>query len=106
MMLMKTVRRFKSASLAAAVMAAAFLAGGAASAQEIVIQGNSRVDPETVRSYVNGSGTLEEARRHMIQSGMFSDVRLSRQGNRILVNVREATTVNRVVIEGNKKLNK
>ncbi|MDB5557631.1 MAG: rane protein, partial [Enterovirga sp.] len=106
MMLMKTVRRFTSASPAVAVAAASLLGGGAAFAQEIVIQGNSRVDPETVRSYVTGSGSLEEARRNMIQSGMFSDVRLSRQGNRIIVNIREATTINRVVFEGNKKLNR
>ncbi|NNM72493.1 outer membrane protein assembly factor BamA [Enterovirga aerilata] len=106
MMLMKTVRRFKSASLAAAVLAMAVLGGGVAFAQEIVVQGNGRVDAETVRSYVTGSGSLEEARRNMIQSGMFSDVRLSRQGNRIVVNVREAVTVNRVVVEGNRKLNK
>ncbi|MFX9984465.1 hypothetical protein ABTP60_18795, partial [Acinetobacter baumannii] len=66
-----------------------------------MIQGNTRVDPETVRSYVNGSGSLEEARRNMIQSGMFSDVRLSRHGNRIIVNVRDTVTINRVVIEGN-----
>jgi outer membrane protein insertion porin family len=106
MMLMKMVRQFKSASLAAAVLAASVLSGGVAFAQEIVVQGNGRVDTETVRSYVNGSGSLEEARRNMIQSGMFSDVRLSRQGNRIIVNVREATTINRVVVEGNKKINK
>ena len=107
MMLMKTVRRFTSASLAAAVLAVGLLSGGgAALAQEIVVQGNGRVDTETVRSYVTGSGSLEEARRNMIQSGMFSDVRLSRQGNRIVVNVREATTINRVVVEGNKKINR
>ncbi|MGA0593466.1 outer membrane protein assembly factor BamA [Enterovirga sp. CN4-39] len=104
MMLMKTVRRFKSASLAAAVLAVALLSGGGvALAQEIVVQGNGRVDAETVRSYVTGSGSLEEARRNMLQTGMFSDVRLSRQGNRIIVNVRENTTVNRVVIEGSKR---
>ena len=107
MMLMKTVRRLKSASLGLAVLAAALFGGaGLASAQEIVVQGNGRVDVETVRSYVTGSGSLEEARRNMIQTGMFSDVRLSRQGNRIVVTVRENTTINRVVVEGNKKFNR
>jgi outer membrane protein insertion porin family len=106
MMLMKTVRRFKSATLAATLLAVALLGGGTALAQEIVVQGNGRVDTETVRSYVTGSGSLEEARRNMLQSGMFSDVRLSRQGGRIVVSVREAVTINRVVVEGNKKINR
>ena len=77
-----------------------------AAAQEIVVQGGSRVDTETVRSYVTGSGSLEEARRNMLQTGMFSDVRISRSGNRIVVNVRENTSISRVVIEGNKKFKK
>ncbi len=93
MMLMKTVRRLKSATLAATLLAMALLGGGPALAQEIVIQGNGRVDAETVRSYVTGSGSLEEARRNMMQSGMFSDVRLSRQGSRIVVSVRETMTL-------------
>lgn len=92
-------------SLLAAIMA--FLAlGGLASAQEIVVEGNGRVDTETVRSYISGSGSLEEARRAMLQTGLFSDVRISRQGGRIVVNVRETTSINRVVIEGNKKFAK
>ena len=59
-----------------------------------------------MRSYVNGSGSLEEARRSMLQTGLFSDVRLSRDGNRILVSVKEVTSISRVVIEGNKKFTK
>ncbi|MDB5511334.1 MAG: rane protein [Enterovirga sp.] len=107
MMLMKTVQRLWSALAAAALGGAVVMAfSGAASAQEIVVQGNGRVDTETVRSYVTGTGSLDEARRAMLQTGMFSDVRLSRQGNRIVVSVRENTTINRVVIEGNRKFNR
>jgi outer membrane protein insertion porin family len=107
MMLMKTTSRLKLAGCAAATVAATLLtSGGAALAQEIVIQGNGRVDAETVRSYVTGSASLEEARRNMLQTGLFSDVRLSRQGNRIIVSVREITSINRVVIEGSKKINR
>ncbi len=92
-------------SLLAAIMG--FLAlGGLAFAQEIVIEGNGRIDAETVRSYISGSGSLEEARRAMLQTGLFSDVRISRQGGKIVVNVRETTSINRVVIEGNKKFAK
>ena len=88
-------------------VAAAFLISIApAVAQEIVVQGTGRVDAETVRSYVTGSGSLEEARRNMLQTGLFSDVRISRQGGRIVVSVRENTTISRVVIEGNRKFKK
>jgi outer membrane protein insertion porin family len=55
---------------------------------------------------VSGSGSLEEARRNMLQTGLFSDVRLSRRGNQIVVSVREIRSINRVVIEGNKKFNR
>ena len=73
------------------------------SAQEIVVRGNGRVDVETVRSYVTGSGSLDEARRAMMQTGMFSSVSMARQGGTVVVTVNENTTINRVVIEGNKK---
>ena len=107
MMVMSTIRRVVSANLRAVLVAAAFLAGsGAVLAQEIVVQGNGRVDEETVRSYINGAGSLDEARRAMLQTGLFSDVRLARQGNRIIVTVKETRSVNRVVIEGNKKFTK
>ena len=106
MMMVTTIGRLIRAGRMAALAMAA-LAGLAAAApafaQEIVVQGNGRIDEETVRSYVTGSGSLEDARRNMLQTGLFSDVRLSRQGNRIVVSVREVTSINRVVVEGNKK---
>ena len=52
---------------------------GAAQAQQIVVQGNQRVDADTIRSYVTGtaSGSAEEARRNLLASGMFSDVKVA-----------------------------
>jgi outer membrane protein insertion porin family len=97
--------RRRLATSVAALLAMLTFAGGAF-AQEIVVQGNGRVDPETVRSYVTGSGSLEEARRNMLQTGLFQDVRISRQGGRILVSVRENTSISRVVVEGNRKFAK
>jgi outer membrane protein insertion porin family len=87
-------------------MAASLTIAGSASAQQIVVEGNRRVDAETVRSYVTGSGagSLEEARRNLLASGMFSDVRISRRGGQVVVTVRENNTINRVVFEGNSKV--
>ncbi|GJD51695.1 Outer membrane protein assembly factor BamA [Methylobacterium crusticola] len=86
-------------------MAAMAIASGAAQAQQVVVQGNSRVDADMVRSYVTGVSP-EEGRRNLIASGMFTDVRVSHSGGRIIVSVRENSTINRVVFEGNKKVEK
>lgn len=87
---------------------AGMVLGGAAQAQQIVVQGNQRVDADTIRSYVTGtaSGSAEEARRNLLASGMFSDVKVSQSGGRTVVTVRENNLINRVVFEGNKKVEK
>ncbi|MFC6790311.1 outer membrane protein assembly factor BamA [Methylobacterium komagatae] len=87
---------------------AGMVLGGAAQAQQIVVQGNQRVDSDTIRSYVTGtaSGSAEEARRNLLASGMFSDVKVSQSGGRTVVTVRENNLINRVVFEGNKKVEK
>src|SRR5215212_982243 len=91
-----------SAVIAMAFVASLIVSIGTAApalAQEIVVQGNQRVDAETIRSYVSGagSGSLEEARRSLLQTGMFSDVRISRRGSQLVVAVRENQIINRVV---------
>ena len=72
----------------------------------MIVQGNQRVDSETIRSYITGAGagSLEEARRNLLQTGMFSDVRITRQGSQIVVRVSENRLINRVVFEGNRKV--
>ncbi|PIU07568.1 MULTISPECIES: outer membrane protein assembly factor BamA [Methylobacterium] len=111
MMSMTGKRRRKSVERAIVLVAAA-AAGMAlaapAQAQQIVVQGNKRVDSDTIRSYVTGtaSGSAEEARRNLLASGMFSDVRVSQSGGRTVVTVRENNVINRVVFEGNKKVEK
>jgi outer membrane protein insertion porin family len=82
------------------------LAAGAAAAQEVVVEGNRRVDTETVRSYVGASGSPEETRRSLLATGLFSDVRVSRRGATTVVSVRETNSLNRVAFEGNRRLTK
>ncbi|WP_043748258.1 outer membrane protein assembly factor BamA [Methylobacterium nodulans] len=103
-MMSMTGKRARVSATGAIVMVAGLAAGGA-QAQQVVVQGNSRVDADTVRSYVTGVSP-EEARRNLIASGMFSDVRVSQSGGRTIVTVRENNTINRVVFEGNKKVEK
>ncbi|MBX9931426.1 MAG: outer membrane protein assembly factor BamA [Methylobacterium sp.] len=111
MMSMTTKRRRRPAEQAlvlVAATAAGLALGGAAQAQQIVVQGNQRVDSDTIRSYVTGtaSGSPEEARRNLLATGLFSDVKVSRSGPNTVVSVRENNVINRVVFEGNKKVEK
>jgi outer membrane protein insertion porin family len=103
---MTSRRGLALATFAAAVFLAALGIAQPASAQQVLVQGNQRVDSETIRSYISGtaSGSLEEARRNLLQTGMFSDVRISRQGSQIVVRVSENRLINRVVFEGNRKV--
>jgi outer membrane protein insertion porin family len=96
----------KNVAVAIIALAASLAVAESALAQQIVVQGNRRVDAETVRSYVtgSGSGSLEEARRNLLASGMFSDVRIARRGAQVVVTVSENQTINRVVFEGSSRV--
>jgi outer membrane protein insertion porin family len=86
---------------------------GAAVAQtvsSIVVEGNRRVEADTVRSYFRpgpggriGPEQEDEALKALLATGLFSDVRISRSGGRIVVTVVENPVINRVAFEGNKK---
>jgi outer membrane protein insertion porin family len=103
--------RRKSARTAAVALAV-FLAGvgvaETALAQQVVVQGNRRVDSETIRSYIvgSGSGSLEEARRNLLATGMFSSVSVSRSGSQVIVRVSESSVINRVAFEGNRRVDR
>ncbi|TPG61422.1 outer membrane protein assembly factor BamA [Roseomonas nepalensis] len=79
--------------------------------QAIDVQGNQRIEAETIRSYMllQPGDAFEEDRldrslRTLYATGLFRDVRVSRQGERILVQVEENPIVSRVAFEGNSKL--
>lgn len=82
----------------------------AQSANQIVVQGSGRVDAETVRAYFYNNGEpltqakIDEGVAGLRASGLFRDVRVSRSGGRLIVNVSENAVLNRVVFEGNKKI--
>ncbi len=96
----------RNAAVATTAMLAVLATAGSAWAQQVVVQGNRRVDTETIRSYVvgNGAGTAEEARRALLATGMFSNVNVSRRGAQIVVSVVENNIINRVAFEGNKRV--
>lgn len=110
--------RAAAMTVAVPVLAAQMSVIGATSAQadvvrNIVVQGNSRVDPETVRNYLAiepgrnfGPAEINESVKALYATGLFSDVKISRQGNSLVVSVKENNVVGNVRFEGNKKLKK
>ena len=87
------------------------LATPAIAGETITVDGNRRVDAETVRSYFHPSadGRYDAAARDMalkalIGTGLFDKVTIDRVGNGLVVHVTEAKVLGRVAFEGNKKV--
>ncbi|HYL48634.1 MAG TPA: outer membrane protein assembly factor BamA [Stellaceae bacterium] len=79
--------------------------------EEVRIEGTQRVEPETVRSYMQigpgdkfDSARLDQSLKSLYATGLFSDVTLRREGNALIVHVVENPVINRVAFEGNSKL--
>src|ERR1700726_1115328 len=77
----------------------------------IEVEGNRRVEVETIRSYFKPGpgGGLDQAKiddglRALIEPGLFQDVKISAPGGRVLVTVVENPVIGRVAFEGNKKI--
>jgi outer membrane protein insertion porin family len=89
-----------------ATLAGALGLGTAAFAQNVIVQGNSRVDSDVVKSYFTGADarSVEEGAKELRASGLFSSVRVSRQGGNVVVHVSENNVINRVAFEGNSKV--
>jgi outer membrane protein insertion porin family len=80
--------------------------------QSIKVDGNQRIESGTILSYMLvapgdqfNADALDRSLKSLYATGLFSDVRLTRQGNVLDVHVAENPIVNRVAFEGNHKLN-
>ena len=77
----------------------------------IQVEGNRRVEVETIRSYFKPGpgGRLDQAQiddglKALIETGLFQDVKISQSGGRLLVTVVENPVIGRIAFEGNKKV--
>lgn len=77
----------------------------------IVVRGNERIDPATVKSYLTikpgksfSSKDIDESIKAMYATDLFGDVKITREGGSLVVTVTEAPLVNKVQFEGNKRL--
>jgi outer membrane protein insertion porin family len=101
-------RSARLAPMLAAALATTALSALPAAAQSVIVQGNSRVDAETIRSYFPqgrvDAAARERAQRDLAATGMFSDVRVSQSGANTVVRVVENSIVNRVTFVGNSRV--
>jgi outer membrane protein insertion porin family len=115
------LRLFKGLGLAGLVLAGfvfgaalgtiATASSAAAQASSIVVEGNRRVEADTIRSYFHVGPTerldsyrIDQALKALYATGLFRDIRISQSGSRLVVTVIENPVINRVAFEGNKKL--
>jgi outer membrane protein insertion porin family len=79
--------------------------------REIEVQGNQRIEAATVRSYLTvqvGDAfdpvELDRSLKNLFATGLFDDVALRREGDRLIVAVVENPIINRIAFEGNRRL--
>jgi outer membrane protein insertion porin family len=97
-----------------APVGAAFVSSSALAqtVQSISVEGNRRVEVETIRSYFKpgpggrlDQGAVDDGLKALIETGLFQDVRINRgAGGQIIVSVVENPVIGRVAFEGNKKI--
>jgi outer membrane protein insertion porin family len=82
-----------------------------AAASRIVVAGNRHVGADAIRSYFHtapggrlDADALDAALKGLYGTGLFQDVKISHDGDRILVTVVENPTIERIAFEGNKKI--
>lgn len=80
--------------------------------RQIDVEGTQRIDPDTVRSYIllkpGDQATdeqLDRSLKALFATGLFADVTLRMEADRLNVRVVENPIINRIAFEGNRKLN-
>jgi outer membrane protein insertion porin family len=83
-------------------------AAQAQTVSSIIVEGNQRVENDTVLSYVTitpgdvaTADDIDLAVKSLFQTGLFSDVQITRRGSTLVVRVEENPMINQVNFEGN-----
>ena len=116
-----TVRACRLLLLLAVISSGVTCVGGAlfsvpvkaqgATIRAINVEGNRRVEPETVRSYLQFSvgnaydpAKVDGSIKALFATGLFSDVRIDRSGADVIVTVVENPVINQIAFEGNSEI--
>ena len=77
----------------------------------VVIEGNERIDPETILSFAGlsrgvpvSAGELNAAFQSINNSGLFESVEIDPRGSTLVITVEEYPSINQIAIEGNERL--
>ena len=94
--------------LAAVVIGVWMSAATAQEIESVLVEGNERIEADTVRSYLSvGPGdafdsvAVNQSLKSLFETGLFADVAIRREGKALVVSVVENPIINRVVFEGN-----
>ncbi|MGE3290967.1 MAG: outer membrane protein assembly factor BamA [Geminicoccaceae bacterium] len=77
----------------------------------VVVEGNQRIEPSTVESYLAiragepyDAQKVDDSIKSLYATGLFEDVAIQLQGDQLVVRVTENPIINRIAFEGNKRL--
>ena len=79
--------------------------------RDIHIEGNQRIEPETVRSYLTfqkgdsyDPARIDGSLKSLFATGLFADVTIRREGENVVISLVENPIINRIAFEGNNKI--
>jgi outer membrane protein insertion porin family len=79
--------------------------------RSIAVVGTQRLEPDTVRSYIRlrigqnwTQAAADQALKDLYATELFADVAIRNEAGAVVVEVRENPVVNRIILEGNKRL--
>ncbi len=77
----------------------------------ITVEGSQRLEPDTVRSYIDlkpgdsyNREALDRALKALFATELFADVQIRDNAGALVIQVKESPVINRIVLEGNKRL--
>ncbi len=79
--------------------------------QSITVVGTQRLEPDTVRSYIRlrtgqtwSQSLGDQALKDLYATELFADVGIRNNGGAVVIEVKENPVVNRIILEGNKRI--
>jgi len=111
-LLIRVLRSFFAlAIMLAGLSAVPALAQRGPTVTQVQITGNSRVEPDTIRSYISvregqpfDPAEADKSLKALFSTGLFADVTFQREGGTLVVKVVENPIINRVQFEGNRRV--
>ncbi|MGN6356793.1 MAG: outer membrane protein assembly factor BamA [Novosphingobium sp.] len=79
--------------------------------QTITVEGSQRLEPDTILSYIKlrvgqayNETVADQALKDLYATELFADVQLRNDGGNVVITVKENPVINRIVLEGNKRI--